>query len=236
MFGLSLTAIGLRPLPECLVIFQQLQRPLNLEFLELAIGCPCPIDGDYLDVPIVLHDHCLYDRGMRCRLDPLRPKSWIPYQSFIQSHDVAAISLHPPLQRTIDRKPLETALHQMQKALGVPVYLEVMPSAEYWCSSVDTLLAVPLLLDVSHVLIWHQGDRQATEATCDRLLTHHEVGAIHLSHNDGTSDRHDLIPADLWFESQLADWSQNYLVTYESLPIAYHPFQRLDKQRKQSDR
>jgi hypothetical protein len=236
MLGLSLTAIGLRPLPDCLAIFQQLQHPLNLEFLELAIGCPCPIDADYPQVPIVLHDHCLYDRGMRCRLDPLRPKSWIPYQNFIQSHSVAAISLHPPLQRTIDRDTLQTALHQMREALGVPVYLEVMPSAEYWCSSESTLLAFPLLLDVSHVLIWHQGDRSATASTCDRLLNTHEVGAIHLSHNDGTSDRHDLIPNDLWFESKLAAWSQDYLVTYESLPIAYHSFERLDKQRKKSDR
>jgi hypothetical protein len=122
----------------------------------------------------------------------------------------------------------------MRDSLDVPVYLEVMPSAEYWCSSESTLIAFPLLLDVSHVLIWHQGDRQATEATCDRLLNTHEVGAIHLSHNDGTSDRHDLIPNDLWFESKLAAWSQDYLVTYESLPIAYHSFERLDKQRKQS--
>jgi hypothetical protein len=232
MLGLSITAIGLRPLSDCIEIFQTLQPELGLEFLELAIGSPCPVDFAYPDVPLVLHDHCLYDRGMRRRLDPLRPKSWKPYADFIATHAVAAVSLHPPLQRTVDRPTLERSLHQMQQALGIPVYLEVMPAPEYWCSSQATLLDWPLLLDVSHVLIWHGGDRIATIETCDRLLQTDSVGAIHLSHNDGQADRHDLIPAEIWFADRIPAWREKYLVTYESLPIGQSQFERLDKRRQ----
>jgi hypothetical protein len=232
MLGLSITAIGLRPLADCIDIFQTLQPELGLDFLELAIGSPCPVNFPYPDVPLVLHDHCLYDRGMRLRLDPLRPKSWKPYADFIATHTVQAVSLHPPLQRTVNRATLERSLQQMQQALGVPVYLEVMPAPEYWCSSTATLLDFPLLLDVSHLLIWHDGDPIATAQTSDRLLQTHEVGAIHLSHNDGQADRHDLIPADIWFADRLPAWRQEYLVTYESLPIAQAQFERLDKRRQ----
>jgi hypothetical protein len=229
VLGLSLTAIGLRSLPTCLEIFQQLRQPLELEFLELAIGSACPIDFEYPDVPLVLHDHCLYDRGMRCRLDPFRPKTWNTYKSFIAQHSVVAISLHPPLKRSGDRISLERSLHQMQQTLGIPVYLEVMPSPEYWCSSEGDLLDFPLLLDVSHVLIWHDGDEKMTRQTCDRLLKTYDVGAIHLSHNDGKSDRHDLIPEQVWFTSHIKDWQSRYIVTYESLPIGQRQFERLDR-------
>jgi hypothetical protein len=232
MLGLSLTAIGLRSLPDCLQIFQTLQPEMGLDFLELAIGSPCPIDFPYPNLPLVLHDHCLYDRGIRRRLDPLRPKTWNLYAQFIATHPVQAVSIHPPLQRTCDRPTLEKSLQQMQQALGVPVYLEVMPAPEYWCSDEQTLLDFPLLLDVSHILIWHRGDLIATAQTCDRILQTHTVGAIHLSHNDGQADRHDLIPTDIWFADRLPTWSQKYLVTYESLPIAQAQFERLDKRRQ----
>jgi hypothetical protein len=232
MLGLSITAIGLRPITDCIDIFQTLQPELGLDFLELAIGSPCPVEFPYPDVPLVLHDHCLYDRGMRRRLDPLRPKTWKPYAEFIATHSVAAVSLHPPLQRSVNRSPLTRSLQAMQQALTVPVYLEIMPSPEYWCSSESTLLDVPLLLDVSHLLIWHSGDAVATETTCDRILQTHDVGAIHLSHNDGKADRHDLIPDEIWFTDRIPAWRQKYLVTYESLPIGQAQFERLDKRRQ----
>jgi hypothetical protein len=73
---------------------------------------------------------------------------------------------------------LETALSKLQTTLQVPVYVEVMPSCEYWCSSQETLVDFPLLLDVSHILIWHQGDypsgtlrdRKKTQQTCLSLI------------------------------------------------------------------
>ena len=121
---------------------------------------------------------------------------------------------------------------EMQRTFQIPVYLEVMPTAEYWCSSYDTLIDFSLLLDVSHVNIWHRGDEKKTKETCMKLLDLFSVGAIHLSHNQGKSDTHDLIPRHIWFDDYLQEWSEKYLVTYESLPIDYAAYERLDKCRK----
>ncbi|GAB4529164.1 MAG: hypothetical protein Tsb0014_10920 [Pleurocapsa sp.] len=229
MKGLSITAIGLRSIEECLQIFQTLQQPLSLDYLELAIGSQCNVELDYDRLPLILHDSCLYDRHWRLKLDPLQPKTWYPYAKFIDRHPVLAVSLHPPLKRYCSQQELETAMTKMQTVLSVPVYLEVMPSTEYWCSSIDTLIDFPLLLDVSHVNIWREGNREATQATCLNLLNSFSVRAIHLSHNQGKADTHDLIPENIWFDNLIDDWQKKYLVTYESLPVDYAQYQRLDK-------
>ena len=117
----------------------------------------------------------------------------------------------------------------MQRTFRIPVYLEVMPSFEYGCSSITTLINFPLLLDVSHVNVWHQGDIMATQETCLSLLNSFEFRAIHLSHNAGKADTHDLIPNHIWFKDYINEWSQDYLVTYESLPVNYATYERLDK-------
>lgn len=230
MLGLSITAIGLRPLSDCLTIFEQLRQPLQLDFLELAIGSPCDIDANYPDVPIILHDSCLYRNGFRCRLLLDQPRSWKPYAEFAATRNVAALTLHAPLRKDIDRPQLENALKALEETVQVPVYVEIMPSPEYWCSSVDTLVEHSLLLDVSHVLIWHQGDQTGTERTCVEMLD--RVQAIHLSHNNGRADAHDLIPPEIWFASYLSDWTKRYLVTYESLPQTQAAYERLDKRRR----
>ncbi len=62
MKGLSITAIGMRNITDCFNIFHTLKQPLKLDFLELAIGSNCDINFDYQDIPLVLHDSCLYDR------------------------------------------------------------------------------------------------------------------------------------------------------------------------------
>jgi hypothetical protein len=82
---------------------------------------------------------------------------------------------------------------KMQQVFQVPVYLEIMPSDKYWCSSMQTLIDFSLLLDVSHVNIWYQGNPTATQENCLTLLDSYAVGAIHLSHNAGKADTHDLI-------------------------------------------
>ncbi|MGL5076508.1 MAG: hypothetical protein ACRDBG_11890 [Waterburya sp.] len=231
MLGLSITAIGLRPLEECKRIFQTLQKPMQLEFLELAIGSPCHVDFDYPPVPLILHDSCLYENRIRQKLDPFRPQTWNIYTKFIASHDVRAVSLHAPLKRESTQLQLETALSKLQTTLQVPVYVEVMPSSEYWCSSRESLVDFPLLLDVSHILIWHQGDRKKTQQTCLSLIDSQQVGAIHLSENQGKADTHDLIPEHIWFQNAIASWKSKYLVTFESLPAKYSAYERLDKQR-----
>jgi hypothetical protein len=231
MLGLSITAIGLRPIEECKRIFQTLQKPMQLEFLELAIGSPCPVDFEYPSVPLILHDSCLYENNIRKRLDLFRPQTWNIYAEFIASHDVRAVSLHAPLKQKGTQLQLETALSKLQTTLQVPVYVEVMPSCEYWCSSRESLVNFPLLLDVSHILIWHQGDRQKTQQTCLSLIDSQQVGAIHLSNNQGKADTHDLIPEHIWFQEKIPSWKSKYLVTFESLPAKYSAYERLDKQR-----
>jgi hypothetical protein len=69
-------------------------------------------------------------------------------------------------------------------------------------------------------------------AMVDSKLNLNEIGSIHLSHNQGYADTHDLIPANAWFNEFITDWSDHYLVTYESLPIAFSGYQRLDKIRQ----
>lgn len=229
MLGLSITAIGMRSITECLDIFQALCESMQLDYLELAIGSNCPIDFDYSSIPLILHDSCFYRDGSRLRLSPLYPNTWQAYSEFIANRDVRAVSIHPPLQRECTRQELETALSKLQKALGVPVYLEVMPSEEYWCSSVETLVEHPLLVDVSHVLIWFGGNQDLTRQTCLELMKSNQVGGIHLSHNNGRCDAHDLIPCDVWFGNLIESWSNEYFVTFESLSIDYSAYERLDK-------
>ena len=229
MKGLSITAIGVRTFDECWDIYHTLKPTLKLDYLELAIGSKCEIDRDYQNIPLILHDSCLYDLYFRYKLNPLQPRTWKAYAEFIDNHNVLAVSLHPPLKRYCTQKELEVATIEMQKMLQVPVYLEIMPSAEYWCSSIQTLIDFPLLLDVSHVNIWHQGNEIASRKTCLELLNSFSVGAIHLSHNQGKADTHDLIPHNIWFNNYLEEWSDRYLLTYESLPVDYATYQRLDK-------
>lgn len=136
------------------------------------------------------------------------------------------------MQRLCNRQELERALQQLESALQVPVYVEVMPSPEFWCSSWETLVEHSLLLDVSHVLIWRQGDCDRTRQSCCEILETFAVGAIHLSHNCGYADDHDLIPEEIWFRDLVPTWRQQYWVTFESLPRKYAVYERLDKRRK----
>ena len=144
------------------------------------------------------------------------------------------MSLHPPRQYECTQNELETALSQLEKIIKIPVYIEVMPSEDYWCSSVETLVNHPLLVDVSHILIWYGGDMELTKQTCLNLLNSNQVGEIHLSHNKGKADTHDLIPLDIWFNDLIHEWKKNYFVTFESLPYDYCEYERLDKRRYRS--
>ena len=230
MKGLSITAIGLRKIEECISIFQTLKEPLNLDYLELAIGSNCDINYDYQNIPLILHDSCLYQNHIRYRLDTLRPKTWYPYAKFIDDRNILAVSLHPPQKRYCSQIELEVAMNKMQQTFKIPVYLEVMPFDDYWCSSIQTLIDFPLLLDVSHVNIWHRGNLKLTQETCLSLLQSHPIKAIHLSHNQGKRDSHDLIPQHIWFNHLIDRWQEKYFVTYESLPVNYAAYERLDKQ------
>ena len=222
MLGLSISAIGMRPISACVEIFNVLQPSLKLDFLELAIGSNCRIDFNYSDIPLILHDSCLYEGNCRQFLKLFKPETWSVYADFIKKNQhVAAVSLHAPRRWECTLKELERSLIELQQVLQVPVSVEVMPTNDYWCSNLDSLVDFPLLLDVSHIFIWQRGNLETTECTCRQLLVSHSVTGIHLSHNQGFADTHDPIPSDVWFAGDIASWRDRYFVTYESLPISF---------------
>ena len=63
MIGLSMTAIGQRPLPECLAIYEELKGELSLDYLELAVALGIP--GLLAALAVVL---ALYFALVRSRL------------------------------------------------------------------------------------------------------------------------------------------------------------------------
>ena len=220
MLGLSISAIGMRPISECVQTFNALQLSLKLDFLELAIGSNCRIDFNYPDIPLILHDSCLYKGNSRQLLKLFKRETWAVYADFIQeSQNVVAVSLHAPRRWECTLDELERSLTELQAVLQVPVSVEVMPTDDYWCSNLTSLVDFPLLLDVSHILIWQHGNLETTEETCRQLLASHSVTGIHLSHNQGFADTHVPIPLDVWFAGDIASWRDRYFVTYESLPV-----------------
>lgn len=230
MRGLSITAIGLRPIEECIAIYRMLQVPLGLDYLELAIGSNCDPNRIPTDIPIVLHDRCLVSSGRRLPFSLLCEETWVPYIRFVEERKVLGMSVHPPKREEASLSAAIRHRDRLESVLGVAVMLEVMPSPVYWCSEGTLPPDAPLLLDVSHVNIWHRGDTNAVCSTIQRLMP--MAKGIHLSHNNGKKDSHDLIPNDIWFTESIGAWSSSLLVTYESLPARFAEFERLDKQRR----
>jgi hypothetical protein len=238
--GLSLTAIGMRPLRDALAIADQLRAPLGLDFLELGIGVSCHVNDDYGTWPLVLHDSCLSagnpDRSLRCHFDLLDTATWPVYRAFVASHQVEAMSVHAPLRTRTSAAGLSDAVHRCSDYLGLPVMVEVMPEVGRWCSSAVTLVDVPLLVDVSHVHIWSCGDEVASLELVEFIIANHHVAGLHLSHNDGKSDSHDLIPEQVWFANRIDHWMKGRRVTLESLPTSLAEHRRLDQTRSRWNR
>ncbi|MCU0553133.1 MAG: hypothetical protein MUC48_27705 [Leptolyngbya sp. Prado105] len=227
MIGLSTTAIGMRPIESAIEIYYQLQDPLRLEYLELAIGTYNDLSVIPPEIPIVIHDRALYQGNQRLPFSLMQPRSWMAYRALIQQRLVLALSIHPPRLQSATPQQIQAARSQLEAFLEIPVLLEVMPSDEYHNSKNLIVPEVPLLLDVSHVNIWHQGNAEAVKQTVEELLP--LAQGIHLSHNNGKSDSHDLIPTDIWFNPLINEWGRSLLVTYESLPEAHYTFERMDK-------
>lgn len=85
-------------------------------------------------------------------------------------------------------------------------------------------------IDYSHINIWTKNNREQTIAQC--LLATTRAKEIHLSSNKGHRDSHDYIPEDEWFLPYLDSIEQAYpslYITYESLPVEYKQYGRLDK-------
>jgi hypothetical protein len=222
----------MRPLRDVLDIAATVRIPLELSYLELAIGVTCHVDDSYDDWALVLHDSCLsggpFHRPLRYRFDLLDPATWQPYRKFIVRHHVLAMSAHAPLRSRTNAPDFERMVAQCSESLGVPVMVEVMPEPQRWCSSVDSLAKVPLLLDLSHVHIWSIGNSNETLSLTEQILNQNDVGGLHLSHNDGRRDSHELIPEDVWFANHLDGWLSGRLATFESLPTIFREYERLD--------
>jgi len=236
MIGLSLTAIGQRALPECLEIYEALKGQLALDFIELAVGTRCDLSLIPTDIPLFLHDRCLYEGAHKLPFALAAPESWEGYRQRIASRDVRLLSVHPPLRSEMSLDGIRRNRDALESLLGIPVCLEVMPSPHYWLSAEDfrdqpdALTDIPLLLDISHINLWARGHEAEVRRWVEQLLP--QAIAIHLSHNNGRSDSHDLIPAGIWFAESVAEWhARRLFITYESLPEAFGKYERMDKQR-----
>jgi hypothetical protein len=156
----------------------------------------------------------------------------------MQGRNVLMFSVHPPKKSLLrgDEMALRgvTRLRaELEEYLSIPTCLEVMPNNAYWLSMGDCLWidkSVPLLLDLSHINIWAQGKEYVTKRWVEELLP--QAMGIHLSHNNGKEDSHDLIPKDIWFNPYIKEWAQKLFVTYESLPEEFAEYERLDKKEK----
>lgn len=231
MIGLSITAIGMRPIEECIDIYRRLQPHLNLGYLELAIGSNSDLSLIPGDIPLVLHDRCLAEKCIRLPFSLLAPETWKPYIACAKERNVLCLSVHPPLARDAEWSLVRARRNALEEVTGVPVLLEVMPNASYWCSQANIPSDdMPLLVDISHVNIWHRGDVAAVRRSVNTLLP--QAKGIHLSHNNGREDSHSLIPEEIWFADSIAEWGKHLFVTYESLPSRLAEYERLDKRRR----
>jgi len=166
-----------------------------------------------------------YD-GKRLPFLLLKPGTWTNYKRLLRDRVVFALSVHPPKIDEALAGDIIGCRQALEDYMQVPVVLEVMPSSNYWLSH-NSLIDVPLLLDISHINIWHRGVPAQVAATFAALLP--QASAIHVSHNNGRNDSRDLIPSGIWFENLIDTWAATMLITYESLPQAWGNYERLDK-------
>lgn len=230
-FGLSCTAVGMRPIATCKRIYKDLENELNLSYLELAIGTHINVT-DTFDVPLIIHDRALYitEINKERRLDYINFKSDLDIiKDFCNVNEVLGLSLHAPKIYNTTIARFDDKIKRIEDILQLPLYVETMYKDDEWYSNPSNIGKSKLLVDVSHVNIWNNNNKELTEETVNSLLDTYKVGNIHLSDNNGKRDAHDLVKPDLWFNKYLDVWADKYKVTWESLPIEYGYYERLDK-------
>jgi hypothetical protein len=221
MYGLSCTAIGMRDVVESLTIYNKLTEPLRLSYLELAIGVPVDISTVF-KLPIAIHHNCLHKIVDNCAKRIDYRKDFDDLHQFIKNNNVLFMSLHPNKDEDFEQYVLE-----MSEVLNIPIYVETMYHHKDAYNSLETIGSSKLLVDVSHINIWTNGNDVETERIVLYLLDNYDVGEIHLSHNNGYKDSHQLVPDDIWFYKHLPEWSDKYFVTWESLPKNFSQYKRL---------
>ncbi len=234
MKGLSITAIGKREFTDCLSIFNTLKQPLQLDYLELAVGSRCDLSLVPDDLPIVLHHQCLHHNKLRLPFSLIDKSTWKRYREAIVGKNVLMWSIHAPLIKEVNRLDFQNLVWELTEYMNIPICVEVMPFPEFYLSTFTSTFTtnIPLLLDVSHVNIWYKNSRGQVEHTIRELLEYKDVRGIHLSENTGRLDSHDMFDKSSWFYKYIDEWALDYLVTYESLPREYKEFERLDKNKK----
>ena len=192
-------------------------------------------------MPLVIHNQALYikegERHRRLNYLKYLEDVYI-LQEFCKLNDVKAISLHPSNKSwELSLSKFDKKVREIEKILGIPLYIETMYKESDWYNYEDLIndnrCGSKLLIDVSHVNIWTKNNKAHTEDIVFDLLKKYEVGGIHISSNNGSRDSHDLIKPDAWFLKYLDEWSDKYLVTWESLPVEYGYYERLDKRSNQ---
>jgi hypothetical protein len=229
MLGLSITAIAQRPFSECLEIYRRLKPKLNLDYLELAVGSRCNIHQLPDNEPLVLHNSCLYDGAIKLQFKLTDKSTWSRYREQIKNKNILLFSLHPPQKQESDWKSIYFLRYELEDYLGIPVCFEVMPYKNFWLYKSDfeerLCESTPLLVDISHVNIWEKSNQFKVQKWIRNLLP--SAVAIHISHNNGIEDSHELIPRRAWFNELINDWSNSGLfVTYEALPEHFSQYDR----------
>ena len=113
------------------------------------------------------------------------------------------------------------------------IFENMLPNAPCY-NNLDAILQSngrSFCIDYSHVNVWCNNNREQTIIEC--LLATKKAREIHLSSNKGHRDSHDYITADEWFMPYLDMIEQTHghlYITYESLPVEYKQYGRLDKQ------
>lgn len=146
------------------------------------------------------------------------------YQDFCQEH-------WTDLEYVLPRDSVEDSDYYWQARDFMIAFENMLPNAPCY-NNLQAILdsSVPMCIDYSHVNIWCKNNREQTIIEC--LLATRRATEIHLSSNKGYRDSHDYITPDEWFIPYLdmIQKSKNYLyITYESLPIEYKQYGRLDK-------
>lgn len=255
---LSTTACTGRSFDEFLDIYQILKEPLGLQGLECAVGIPMTVDDipkiKQAGIDTVLwHDAFWFVDGRKQETYPSVAHEYFALHAEFcrQDINVPLWSIHPykshkpqamwteelytqfcqdhwgDLEYVLPRDSMEDSSYYWLARDFMIAFENMLPTAPCY-NNLQAVLdsTVPMCVDYSHVNIWCKNNREQT--IIESLLASRKAVEIHLSSNTGRRDSHDYIPEDEWFVDYLDQLRVKY-ITYESLPVQYKEYGRLDK-------
>ena len=255
---LSATACTGRSMDEFLEIYQILKEPLQLSGLELAVGIVFTTDDipkiKQAGIDTVLwHDAFWFVDGKKQETYPSCIHEYFALHKLFCAEDinVPLWSIHPykshkpqavwteelytqfcqdhwgDLEYVLPRDNTEDSKYYWMARDFMIAFENMLPNTPCY-NNLQAILDsnVPMCIDYSHVNIWCKNNRERTIVEC--LLASRKAVEVHLSSNTGRRDSHDYIPEDEWFLPYLDQLKVHY-ITYESLPVQYKQYGRLDK-------